>query len=154
MPFLKSMKFRSEGREYRLTIDKGKNGVKSLEIVKVDSDQRIVINENDIDDLLESINQLMPNSKFDPPPLPQSVPPPETKYKQTSVNSTEKKSKTKTFAEIRKTYPNAYYPWEEKDDEKLERLFNEGLTTKELSNIFGRNRGAIRSRLRKLGLID
>jgi hypothetical protein len=37
-------------------------------------------------------------------------------------------------------------------DEKLEMLFCEGETIKELSGIFGRNDGAIRSRIKKLEL--
>lgn len=43
-------------------------------------------------------------------------------------------------------------PWRQEDDDKLERLFCEGKTTKELSGIFQRKQGAIRSRLNKLEL--
>lgn len=49
-------------------------------------------------------------------------------------------------------YPNAYIPWTQEDDDKLERLFCEGKTTKELSGIFQRKQGAIRSRVKKLEL--
>lgn len=49
-------------------------------------------------------------------------------------------------------YPNAYMPWTQKDDDKLEQLFCEGKTTKELSDIFQRKQGAIRSRVKKLEL--
>lgn len=49
-------------------------------------------------------------------------------------------------------YPNAYMPWTQEDDDKLERLFCEGKTTKELSGIFQRKQGAIRSRVKKLEL--
>lgn len=49
-------------------------------------------------------------------------------------------------------YPNAYMSWTQEDDDKLERLFCEGKTTKELSGIFQRKQGAIRSRLNKLEL--
>lgn len=49
-------------------------------------------------------------------------------------------------------YPNAYMPWTQEDDNKLERLFCEGKTTKELSGIFQRKQGAIRSRVKKLEL--
>lgn len=49
-------------------------------------------------------------------------------------------------------HPNAYMPWTQEDDDKLERLFCEGKTTKELSGIFQRKQGAIRSRVKKLEL--
>lgn len=49
-------------------------------------------------------------------------------------------------------YPNAYMPWTQEDDDKLEQLFCEGKTTKELSEIFRRKQGAIRSRVKKLEL--
>lgn len=63
----------------------------------------------------------------------------------------QKQEKTaKTFDEIRKTYSGAYRKWTDEDDEKLLRLHSEGKSTKELSEIFGRTNGAIRSRLNKL----
>lgn len=49
-------------------------------------------------------------------------------------------------------YPNAYMPWTQEDDDKLEQLFCKGKTTKELSDIFHRKQGAIRSRVKKLEL--
>jgi len=49
-------------------------------------------------------------------------------------------------------YHNAYKPWTHDDDERLEILYCEGKTTKELSALFGRNRGAITSRIKKLEL--
>lgn len=49
-------------------------------------------------------------------------------------------------------HPNAYKPWTQEDDDKLEQLFCEGKTTKELSEIFQRKPGAIRSRVKKLEL--
>lgn len=52
----------------------------------------------------------------------------------------------------RQTHKNAYSKWTSDDDEKLERLFCEGHTIHELSKEFGRNNGAIRSRINKLEL--
>ena len=51
-------------------------------------------------------------------------------------------------------YPNAYRPWPKEEEEKLKALFQGGKTQKELIGIFGRQRGSIRSRLVKLGLIE
>ena len=49
-------------------------------------------------------------------------------------------------------HPNVYMPWTQEDDDKLEQLFREGKTTKELSEIFRCKQGAIRSRVKKLEL--
>lgn len=54
----------------------------------------------------------------------------------------------------RQNYRNAYLRWTEEDDKKLELLYCEGHTIKELSEIFERNNGAIRSRINKLELND
>jgi DNA-directed RNA polymerase specialized sigma24 family protein len=43
-------------------------------------------------------------------------------------------------------------PWTAEDDNKLELLFCEGKKVKELAEIFGRNTGAINSRIKKLEL--
>lgn len=49
-------------------------------------------------------------------------------------------------------YEKAYAPWTNEDDEKLLRLYQAGVTIADLSAVFKRNNGAIRSRLRKIGL--
>lgn len=49
-------------------------------------------------------------------------------------------------------FSNAYEKWTVEDDEKLEILFCEGKTVKELTEIFQRKPGAIRSRIKKLEL--
>ena len=58
------------------------------------------------------------------------------------------------FKKIRDNYPNAYRPWAEAQDEELRELFKGGLSIVELAKVFGRNRGAIKSRLAKLELIE
>ena len=52
--------------------------------------------------------------------------------------------------EVRKTHKQAYEPWTADADEKLVLLFRQGKTVKELSEIFGRTQGGIRSRINKL----
>lgn len=47
-------------------------------------------------------------------------------------------------------YENAYSPWSEADDDRLKSLYLDGKSVKDLMEIFGRNRGAITSRLKKL----
>lgn len=56
----------------------------------------------------------------------------------------------KTYGLNGKEYKNAYLPWTVEDDNKLEVFYCQGKTVKELMEIFGRNNGAIRSRIRNL----
>ena len=58
------------------------------------------------------------------------------------------------LAKLREQYPNAYRPWSEGDDDKLKEMFEGGSTPANLSKEFGRQKGSIRSRLIKLGLIE
>lgn len=59
---------------------------------------------------------------------------------------------TYSIKACRGDHPNAYKPWTREDDDKLELLFCEGKTIKELSELFQRKQGAIRSRVKKLEL--
>lgn len=59
---------------------------------------------------------------------------------------------TYSVAACRRDYPNAYNTWTQDEDDRLEELFCKGKTTKELSEIFQRKQGAIRSRVKKLEL--
>jgi hypothetical protein len=52
----------------------------------------------------------------------------------------------------RREYPNAYDPWSEADDAKLTEWWREGLSLDEIAERFGRKRGAIISRIKKLNL--
>ena len=62
--------------------------------------------------------------------------------------------KTYSVEKIREKHKQAYLPWTKEDDNKLELLFCEGKKAKELAEIFGRNIGAINSRIKKLELKD
>ena len=59
-------------------------------------------------------------------------------------------SKSYSVEEVRQQYPSAYEKWTQEDDDELKRLHDTGLRLPELAERFGRNIGAIRSRLRKL----
>jgi DNA-directed RNA polymerase specialized sigma24 family protein len=63
-----------------------------------------------------------------------------------------KEKRTYSIEEIRQTHSQAYMPWSKDEDDKLELLFCEGKTSKELAQLFQRNVGAINSRIKKLGL--
>jgi DNA helicase IV len=68
------------------------------------------------------------------------------------IESKTDKEKAYSVEEIRKSHTQAYLPWTKEDDDKLESLFCQGKKTVELSEIFGRNAGAINSRIGKLQL--
>jgi hypothetical protein len=67
-----------------------------------------------------------------------------------SVKQTNDKSYS--VEKVRTKYPNAYMPWTIDEDNKLELLFCERKSIHELSKIFERNEGAIKSRIKKLEL--
>jgi len=56
---------------------------------------------------------------------------------------------TEKIAKMRETYPNAYKPWEPKQDELLKEKFLNGFSVKELSKLLGRHEGSITMRLQK-----
>jgi hypothetical protein len=58
------------------------------------------------------------------------------------------------FDAIRAHHPNAYLPWDRTQDELLRELFAKGAPVANLAKSFNRTKGAIRSRLAKLGLLD
>lgn len=60
--------------------------------------------------------------------------------------------KTYSVEKIRETHKQAYLPWTIEDDNKLEFLYCEGKKVKEHAQIFGRNEGAISSRIKELEL--
>lgn len=61
-----------------------------------------------------------------------------------------KKEKAYSVAALRTTYKDAYKPWNETLDLELKTLYNEGINTRDLAKHFGRTKGAIRSRIKKL----
>lgn len=76
-----------------------------------------------------------------------------TKRKRGSGDGREKAGES-PIAKLREKHPKAYAPWTDDDDRILAAMHEEGATTSELCDRFGRQPGSIRSRLRKLDLID
>ncbi|MBI5971339.1 MAG: AAA family ATPase [Deltaproteobacteria bacterium] len=58
------------------------------------------------------------------------------------------------FEKIREKHQMAYLPWDKAQDDKLRGLFAQGSPVSGLAETFNRTRGAIRSRLVKLGLLN
>lgn len=78
-----------------------------------------------------------------------------TKSDKTKKKTADKDSSASFSVEkIRQQHPNAYRPWLPADDERLAHLFSEHLPYAEIGKTLGRKQGAIRSRLKKLGLIE
>jgi ATP-dependent DNA helicase PIF1 len=72
-------------------------------------------------------------------------------------NSNSKRSKgTGTYSvdDVRKNFAKAYMPWTDEEDNFLKKIFNEGKSVREMAKIFKRKEGAIRSRLKKTGIIE
>ena len=61
--------------------------------------------------------------------------------------------KSYTLSDKREEHKQAYLPWSNEDDLNLLQLYKEGKTLAELAEKFGRNKGAIESRLKKLALM-
>jgi ATP-dependent DNA helicase PIF1 len=53
------------------------------------------------------------------------------------------------IAKMRETYPNAYRPWQDDDDELLKEGFQNGVSVQDLSKKLGRHEGSIKMRLQK-----
>jgi len=62
-------------------------------------------------------------------------------------------SKAYDIEQIRREYPKAYAKWTEEEDARLRNEHFQGRTANELAKSFQRKPSAIRSRLRKLGLL-
>ena len=70
-----------------------------------------------------------------------------------AITSIEGPSQPKSYLEkTRQEHPKAYEKWSPEEDEQLKKKHDMGLDTSELAKCFGRQPGAIRSRLNKLGL--
>lgn len=128
-------------RTYFFDIKKSENGDLYLKISesKKTSDgfehHQLMVFEEDLKDFVETLKKSL------------------TKFKELKEPK-QTDGKTYSVEKIRETHQQAYLPWTTEDDNKLELLFCEGKKAKELAEIFGRNVGAINSRIKKLELKD
>jgi superfamily I DNA/RNA helicase len=68
------------------------------------------------------------------------------------VKAAEPKVKAYTVEGVRETYVKAYAPWTEELDKELTVMFCEGVNPRDIAKHFGRTKGAIHSRIKKLDL--
>jgi DNA-directed RNA polymerase specialized sigma24 family protein len=126
-------------RTYFFDINKSEKGdlyLKVSESKKTESGfehHRIIVFEEDIKDFSEAFEKVL------------------TKFKELK-DPKQTDGKAYSVEKIREAHKQAYLPWTPEDDSKLELLFCEGKKVKELAQIFGRNDGAISSRIKKLEL--
>lgn len=71
-----------------------------------------------------------------------------------SATPTKGEGKAYSVAEVRKTHSQAYAKWTPEVDAELARLFEMNWSVKQLMEHFGRNDGAIRSRLKKIWTME
>jgi len=134
-----SNKITKGSRTYFFDIKKSGNGdlyLKISESKKTGSGfehHRLMVFDEDLKDFVETLKKSL------------------TKFKELKEP---KDGKKYSVEKIRETHQQAYLPWTAEDDNKLEMLFCEGKKAKELAEIFGRNVGAINSRIKKLELKD
>lgn len=134
-----SDKITKGSRTYFFDIKKSEKGDLYLKISESKKTQsgyehhRLMVFDEDLKDFVEALKKSL------------------TKFKELKEP---KDDKTYLVEKIRETHQQAYLPWTTEDDNKLELLFCEGKKAKELAEIFGRNVGAINSRIKKLELKD
>ena len=69
------------------------------------------------------------------------------------VEDSKKESDLSYMARQKQLHSNAYTPWTTDEDERLQTYISNGVSIKEIALRMGRSRGAIRSRMKKLGFI-
>lgn len=60
----------------------------------------------------------------------------------------------KNLTALRKEYPRAFEKWTEDEEQELVQMFNDGKDMVAIAKVLQRKRGAIISRLKKIGLIE
>ncbi len=66
----------------------------------------------------------------------------------------EVKHKAYSVEEIQQEFPRAYERWTSEEDERLKQQYVAGINIPALAKYFGRNKGAIQSRLKKLNILE
>lgn len=70
----------------------------------------------------------------------------------TTSSQTHKTEDFSYMEQQKRHHTNAYAKWTQEDDDRLKELYRKGISIQELTQIFGRNEGAIYSRIGKLGI--
>ena len=135
-PELFSVSMAAGSRTHFFDVKESINGSKYLKITESRRDpegefehSRVMVYEEHIEQFLESLNQAVPFMT--------------------------REEKAYSVERIRRQYPKAYARWTEEEDLSLKEAYEQSRTLDELAAAqFGRQPGAIQSRLRKLGLVQ
>lgn len=65
-------------------------------------------------------------------------------------NGNRRQTEDERYAEVRKSFPEAYRPWKPEEDERLRAEVSKGMKVREIAAIHNRKPGAIHSRIVKL----
>lgn len=138
-----STRLRAGRKTYFLDVKEGEDGKAYLKITEsretgeAFEQSRIVVDLEHAEDLLESMADAVRRLKA------------HAFRKKAAVGQGEKAHSAEGSNQ---KHPQAYARWTEEDDARLEQLYCEGRKRKELAVIFGREPGAITSRIKKLEL--
>jgi hypothetical protein len=69
-------------------------------------------------------------------------------------NKSNQSNKEYSISEIRQTHPRAYDYWTKEEELRLIKRYQEGASISQLAKDFQRKSGGIKSRLKKLGLLE
>jgi hypothetical protein len=58
------------------------------------------------------------------------------------------------YHKTKETNTSAYKPWTNDHDKELEKMFDDGVSYNDMAKYFDRTKGAIMSRLRKIGVLE
>ncbi len=86
-------------------------------------------------------------------PLSSCAAPPSTSS-QSEMNAPKQPNSLSCMEQLKAKHQRAYQPWDAEEDEELRVKWRETHNMAELGEHFGRNPGAIASRLQKLGLVS
>ena len=78
----------------------------------------------------------------------------QTKPTNMPIPSIPQEATVSRMAMTQSMHPQAYAKWTVEEEERLKRFYQEGKGIKEIAFLMNRNEGGIRSRLRKLGLMN
>jgi hypothetical protein len=131
-----SAKVKAGGRTYFVDVLRAANGAKYLKLSesrRAKDDERhehhrVIVFEEHIHDFIHAVTEAMPFMRPDALPGP--------------------------LSQLREKHPRAYERWTEEEDARLRAEFAKGNDRVELAELFQRQRSAISSRLRKLGLLS
>jgi hypothetical protein len=154
-----SARVRAGSRTYFIDVQRAANGAKYIKISESrrckgeerHKRHRVMVFEEHLLDFIDAFHEACLHVPEQPSEV-RAVPSQEATPARR--NGSEPRWSAARLAEMRKEYPRAYEKWTEQEDARLRAEFAKGTNREELTVLFQRQPSAIKSRLRKLGLLD